>query len=105
MAPPPLPNLLAGILTSQRLVYNSQPFHTRLPAEGLQAASSRTLPQSAASVAASEAWQGAHLVGLSGVVQDAFCASGLASINVGTDTDVSIPLQRHNARACVTDLC
>ena len=42
----------------------------------------------------------AHLIGLPCVVQDALCAGGLASINVCADTNISVPLQGHNAAAC-----
>ncbi len=42
----------------------------------------------------------AHLVGLPCIVQDALCAGGLASINVCADTNISVPLQGHNAAAC-----
>lgn len=39
----------------------------------------------------------AHLVGLSCIVQDALCAGGLAGIDVGTDSDVPVPVQGHDA--------
>ena len=42
----------------------------------------------------------AHLIGLPCVVQNALCAGSLASINVRTDTNISVPLQGHNAAAC-----